>query len=236
MDGLKNLFSSVNITNFWHTGVKREAPDFTQGKYNENDWKFYEGLVKNKIENVKVISPKAGEKGKFWSYDDDDNTGNGDYISIISPTSELVDKCNYDNYNDSSYAIVYRSCAGNIIFAGDSEDGAWENILKDHKSLVANAAILFAPHHGRDSNRDWSFLDVVNPRVSFLGNAKSKHLGYKAWQNRDLTYFTNNQCGNIRIAFEDEEVVVSIENYDYAYHYNNGRTYEIDGYWFLLKC
>lgn len=236
MDGLKKMFSSIDITNFWDTGVKRDAPDFSKGRYSENDWKFYQQLINSRVPDVKVISPKADEKGKYWSYDDEANKGNGDYLSIISPTDELVSECSYNNFNDASYVIVYRSSAGSVIFAGDSEDGAWENILNNHKSLVENAAVLFAPHHGRDSNRDWAFLDTVNPRVSFLGNAKSQHLGYKAWQNRDLPYFTNNQCGNVRIDFEENKVVVSIENYDYAYQYTKGNTYEIDGYWFLLKC
>jgi beta-lactamase superfamily II metal-dependent hydrolase len=236
MDGMQNLFSSIDVTNFWDTGVKREAPDFKKGKYNEDDWKFYQRLINNRVENVKVISPKAGEKGKYWSYDDEANNGKGDYLSIISPTSELVSDCSYNNFNDASYVVVYRSSAGNVIFAGDSKDGAWENILRDYKSLVKNAAVLFAPHHGRDSSRDWEFLDIVNPRVSFLGNAKSQHLGYKAWQNRGLNYFTNNQCGNIRIDFEEKEVIISIENYDYANQYTKGNTYEIDDYWFLIRC
>jgi beta-lactamase superfamily II metal-dependent hydrolase len=234
MDGLKNLFSSINVINFWDTGVKRDAPDFSKGKYNESDWKFYQQLTSNRISDVKVISPKAGEKGQYWSYGDEDD--NGDYLSIISPTNEIVSKCSYNNFNDASYVVVYRSSVGSVVFAGDSEDSAWENILKNYKSLVKDAAVLFAPHHGRDSNRDWSFLDVVNPRVSFLGNAKSKHLGYQAWQNRGLAYFTNNQCGNIRIDFEDNDVIVSIENYEYAFEYTKGETYKIDGYWFLIRC
>jgi beta-lactamase superfamily II metal-dependent hydrolase len=236
MDGLKNLFSRISVTNFWDTGVKREAPDFSQGRYNEKDWKFYQQLINNRISNVKVISPKAGDKGKFWSYDDEDGNGAGDYLSIISPTNDLVEKCSFGNFNDASYVIVYRSSAGSIIFAGDSEDGAWENILKDHKSLVENAAVLFAPHHGRDSDRDWEFLDIVNPRVSFLGNAKSKNLGYAAWLKRDLPHFTNNQCGNVRLNFADKKVIVTIENHEYAYKYTEGHTCEIDGYWFLTEC
>jgi beta-lactamase superfamily II metal-dependent hydrolase len=236
MDGLENLFSSIRVTNFWDTGVKRDSPHFSKGKYKENDWKFYQQLISNHVSNVKVISPKAGEKGKYWSYDEE-GYGNGDYLSIISPTNELVTKCDPTNFNDASYVVVYNeSSAGSVIFAGDSEDGAWENILKNYESLVKNAAVLFAPHHGRDSNRDWAFLDVVNPRVSFLGNAKSKHLGYQAWQNRNLTYFTNNQCGNVRINFDGKEVVISIENYDYANQYTEDNTYEVDSYWFLIKC
>ena len=224
MDGIKQLFSKITITNFWDTGVKREAPSFGNGKYLKADWDFFQKL-----------RAKAGDKGKYWAYDDDQNNGNGDYLSIIAPTTKLVEEGHNANFNDASYVIVYRSPAGNIIFPGDSEDHTWEYILKNHCSLVKNAAVLFAPHHGRDSDRDWKFLDIVNPKLSFLGNAKSKHLGYSAWKNRGLEYFTNNQCGNIRIDFEGKRFIVSIENKEYAQKFTKNNTYNIDGYWYLLR-
>lgn len=235
MDGIKKLFSEINIANFWDTGVKREAPSFETGKYLKADWDFYQKLCKKEVEGVTTLSPKAGAKGKYWAYDDDEGNGNGDYLSIISPTKKLVDEGSNANFNDASYVIVYRSQSGNIIFPGDSEDNTWEYILSNHRSLVENAAVLFAPHHGRDSDRDWEFLDIVNPKITFLGNAKSKHLGYSAWQNRELEYFTNNQCGNVRIDFEGKELIVSIENEEYAKKYTKNNTYNIDGYWYLLR-
>lgn len=235
MDGIKQLFSKITITNFWDTGVKREAPSFENGKYLKADWDFFQKLRANEVEGVTTLSPKAGDKGKYWAYDDDQNNGNGDYLSIIAPTTKLVEEGHNANFNDASYVIVYRSPAGNIIFPGDSEDHTWEYILKNHCSLVKNAAVLFAPHHGRDSDRDWKFLDIVNPKLSFLGNAKSKHLGYSAWKNRGLEYFTNNQCGNIRIDFEEKRLIVSIENKEYAQKFTKDNTYNIDGYWYLLR-
>ena len=59
--------------------------------------------------------------------------------------------------------------------------------------------LLIAPHHGRDSERDWEFLDVVNPALTLFGNAGSEHLAYSAWSYRDLPIITNNQAGNVII-------------------------------------
>ena len=193
MDGIKQLFETKSIANFWDCGIRRDKPDFEEGgPYLEDDWDLYEELITGKVTGTNVISPRAGANGQYWNSDNDDGTGDGDYISIVSPNEALIASAN-DNgdINDASYVIVYRSSAGRIIFAGDSNDKTWEYILANHKNLVSDAAVLFAPHHGRKSDRDYSFLDVVKPRISFFGCAPSEHLAYSAWQYRNLLYFTS---------------------------------------------
>jgi len=237
MDGLERLFSEKTVHNFWDCGIRRDAPDFEkETDYKEEDWKFYEQIINGQISGVNIISPKAGSHGKYWSADNDQGEGHGDYLSIISPTSELLQSINESgDINDASYVIVYRSSAGNIIFPGDSNDKTWEHILANYKGLVSNAAILFAPHHGRKSDRDYSFLDVVKPRLSFFGCAPSEHLAYSAWQYRKLPYFTNNQCGNIHIYPVDKHIEVFIENKEFANDYTKRSTFDKDGYWFLCR-
>jgi len=235
MDGIKNLFNNITVSNFWDCGIRREKPDFEEGgPYLEEDWDFYEKLINNEVDGVNIISPRAGDKGKYWN--EDEEGGNGDFLHIVSPSDELVKMAN-DNgdINDASYVIVYWSSAGPIIFSGDSNDKTWKYILDNHREMVKDAAVLFAPHHGRKSDRNYSFLDIVNPRISFFGCAKSDYLAYSAWQYRNLLYFTNNQCGNVHIYPTGDDVEVFIENYNYANDYTNGNTYQKDEYWFLCK-
>jgi beta-lactamase superfamily II metal-dependent hydrolase len=237
MDGIKRLFDTNNVEHFWDCGIRRDKPDFAKGgPYLEDDWDFYEDLIAGKVSGTKVISPRAGDTGKYWNSDDDDGNGDGDYISIVSPNDDLISSANDDgDVNDASYVIVYRSCAGRIIFAGDSNDKTWEYILAKHKNLVSDAAVLFAPHHGRKSDRDYAFLDIVKPRVSFFGCAPSEHLAYSAWQYRNLPYFTNNQCGNAHIYPNGDDIEVFIENEQYARDYTVGATFQKDGCWFLCR-
>lgn len=237
MDGIKQLFRTKSITNFWDCGIRRDKPDFEAGNpYREDDWDFYEDLINGRVPGVNIVSPRAGSIGKFWNCDNDDKTGDGDYISIVAPDETLIASANDDgDINDASYVIVYRSSAGRVIFAGDSNDKTWEYILANHKGLVSDAAVLFAPHHGRKSDRDYSFLDIVKPRISFFGCAPSEHLAYSAWQYRKLLYFTNNQCGNAHIYPCGELIEVFIENATYANDYTAGKTYQKDGYWFLCS-
>ncbi len=235
MDGLSKLFKEKTVEHFWDCGIRRQKPEFDlQSPYEEADWDFYQKLITTGSPGTKTISPRAGDNGKFWNADDDDGNGDGDYISIVSPSDDLVDAANKSgDINDASYVIVYRSSAGRIIFAGDSNDKTWEYILREHVDLIKNAAVLFAPHHGRKSDRDYSFLDVVKPRVSFFGCAPSGELAYSAWRNRNLLYFTNNQCGNAHICPQGNKVAVYIECEAYARAYTTGYTHQRDEYWFL---
>lgn len=237
MDGIKRLFEGKKIDNFWDCGIRREKPPFEKGSpYLEDDWAFYEKLIHAKIENTNIVAPRAGNKAKYWNADDNAKNGHGDYIHIASPNEALIASAN-DNgdINDASYVIVYISSAGPIIFAGDSNDKTWQYIMANHSDLVTNAAVLFAPHHGRKSHRDYSFLDAVNPRISFFGCASSDHLAYSAWQYRKLLYFTNNQCGNVHIYPCGKKIEIFIENKKYADYYTERNTYEKDNYWFLCQ-
>lgn len=238
MDGIENLFSNISVHNFWDCGIRRDPPDFKNGsKYKVEDWNFYANLVNGKYDGTKVIKPRAGDKNTFYNQGAENSDDKGDYIHIVAPTKELIALANNGgDINDASYVIVYHSCAGKVIFAGDSNDKTWEYILENHESMVKDAAVLFAPHHGRDSDRDCTFLDVVKPRVSFFGCAPSEHLHYSAYYNRDLLFFTNNQCGNIHLYPVDKQIQVFIENKKYATDFtqsNDYNTFEKDGYWFL---
>ena len=56
LDGFDALFQSVEVTNFWHTGVERNAPEFGEGsRYNGADWDRYE-YVKNKQQAGVTVS------------------------------------------------------------------------------------------------------------------------------------------------------------------------------------
>ena len=131
----------------------------------------------------------AGAKGQYFNHE------GGDGIHVLAPTQELVDQANQsDDYNDSSYVLLYRTGNKRIIFGGDSHDKTWEHILDKYRASVEDVDLLIAPHHGRSSGRSYDFLDVLNPSMTFFGNARSEHLAYGAWNYRKLPFITNNQA------------------------------------------
>jgi beta-lactamase superfamily II metal-dependent hydrolase len=201
LDGIQAFFNAFAPDNFWDTdnNCEKEWGDGNNGGFSEADWSFYKKLRDGRpTDNPKRLTLYAGDNGPFWNRDENGNAG-ADGITVLAPTRELVTNGNScEEYNDSSYVLLYQTRSGNrILFAGDSHDATWEHILKNHGSDVKDIDVLIAPHHGRKSDRDWEFLDVVNPMLTFFGNAPAEHLAYSAWKNRDLGYITNNQAGSI---------------------------------------
>ena len=189
LDGFNNLMDNVSVCNFWDHGAKKNKPNFSGNRFLEVDWDRYVKVRDKKETGTKVIEVQQGRKFKYAN--DDDELKNGDCITICAPSDELIRKCNNSqDFNNASYIIVYRATGGKVVLAGDADDDAWECAIEKYPKLLQNVGFLLAPHHGRDSGRDRSFLSHLNPRFSLLGCAPSEHLAYDAWRNRDLTYYT----------------------------------------------
>lgn len=195
MDGIKDFFDCFNPANFWDTNNNKEM-DFPEGSpYNEEDWNFYKQIRDGKSQtNLTRLTLFSGSRNMYWAQDANGQPP-GDKLSILAPTPELVTQANEsEDYNDASYVILYRGIGGKILLSGDSHDNTWEHILDKWEDDVKDVDLLIAPHHGRKSGRDYKFLDTVNPKMTFFGNARSEHLAYSAWNYRKLEYITNNQA------------------------------------------
>jgi len=202
MDGIKALFESeYKPCNFWDTNNNKKLDaSGSFGRYSVDDWKFYdEHLHVQTLEDVTFLKLHAGQGGKFYNQDNDSGEGFGDRIEILSPskkTEGVVEQS--ENINDISYVLLMKTgCGRKILFCGDTEEDAWAEILKHYRDKVSNVDVLFPPHHGRESGGNDNFLDVLNPKITIFGNAKSGYLDYDAWNSRRLLHFTNNQIGSV---------------------------------------
>jgi len=199
MDGIKSLFEYItNSAYLYHTDNKKVITDFSNGRYKEEDWKFYQ---QNKD---KAIEKYSG-----------DNIGN---FFVLSPTKEIVKQAmQSNNYNSSSYVLLWEIGKYKVVFAGDSDKVAWEHTINNHKLKVSDIDILIAPHHGRKNNQDFSFVDVLKPKYTLLGNTErnSDYLAYKPYQKYGKT-ITNNQGGNIIVQLESDGLNILVENKNYA--------------------
>lgn len=201
LDGLKALFKSkYKPTNFWYTENDKEMDSSKGfGKYNEDDWDMYKKLMNGEVDGVTKLSLKRGATGRFYNQDDNDGNGFGDRITVISPSRKINNVVSdTKNFNDGSYVLLMESALGHkVLFCGDSEKQAWNDILQYHEEQLRNIDVLIAPHHGRKTGGNDDYLDVLNPRLTLLGNAKSEYLDYPAWNNRELVHYTNNQLGSV---------------------------------------
>ena len=178
MDGIKALFDELHVTNFWDTENEKIMDDDSDwGHFNKEDWDFYQS-IRNSDNNPKTLTLYAGAKGKYYN-SDENGTNGGDGLSVLAPTKQLVKEANEtEDYNDCSYVILYRTGNKKIIFAGDSAKKTWDYILENHRKEVENVDLLIAPHHGRKTGGNDEYLDVLKPKLTLFGNAKSEYLDY----------------------------------------------------------
>jgi competence protein ComEC len=233
LDGFNNLVDYISINNFWDSGARKEKPDFSGSPYKEEDWDRYIAVRDNKEDGVTSCKRLAGARFTYANKNEDDS-GGGDGLYILAPNQNLVDEANKsDDFNDCSYVILYRSAGGNIIIAGDAHDKTWEFILENNKKDLENCKFLLAPHHGRKSDRDYSFLDTMKPKLTLFGCAPSEHLAYSAWTNRNLEYVTQNQCGNMVLETDGSDLDVYIENEKFARELTNSTFTNSIGYFYI---
>jgi beta-lactamase superfamily II metal-dependent hydrolase len=219
MDGIRDLFEEFSPANFWDTNNTKEI-DGDFGKYKEDDWKFYSGLRAGSESHPKRLALYDGAASPYFNQDEN-GAGGGDGLHILAPTKELVASANAaEDWNDSSYVLLYRTKEKKILFPGDAHDDTWTHLLENHAALLTDIDVLIAPHHGRDSSMDFSFLDTLKPTLTLFGNAKSKHLAYDKWTNRNLQYVTNNQAGNVILdPDQDQFLRAYVSNFSFAKAY-----------------
>ena len=210
LDGIRDLYNDFIIHNTWDTDNNKYIDLNTPFVgYNKEDWRFYLKIRNNEI-NTKRWTFYSKQNNLFFSQDD---------IKALCPTPNLVRNANRcGDYNDSSYVILFTPKKSNgrtwkILFAGDSNDRSWEYILANHRDEISNVDVLFAPHHGRDSGRNYDFLKILKPKVTLFGNASSKHLAYNCYPQLRIT---NNQAGYIILDISENALTIYVKNLEFA--------------------
>lgn len=195
MDGIKDFFTKFQPANFWDIKHTKEQ-DFSQPcRYSEEDWEFYQSIRGSK-DNPVCLYLYDGSRGLYYNQGDDTRSSNGLYV--LSPTNSLVSEANEcGDFNDCSYVILYRTHDLKILFCGDACNKTFDHLKANHEADITDVDLLIAPHHGRKGNIDFSFLDIMQPKMTFFGNANSQHLAYQEWNRRGLKKITNNQAGTL---------------------------------------
>jgi len=231
LDGIKDLYTEFTILNTWDTeNNKYIGPNESFAGYNQEDWKFYTQVRAGQLSNTRRLTNYDNDSSQYW---------NNDRIKILCPSKNLVSSANTNkDYNDASYVLLFSfPRLGNkywrVVFAGDSDDHSWAHILKNYSADIKNIDVLFAPHHGRDSNRNYDFLKVLTPTVTLLGNASSNHLAYQCYPP---TRITNNQAGYVVIEVLPERMSFYVKNYDFARDFKSRRNWSEPQYYPSFKA
>lgn len=211
LDGLDALATTFDIVNFWDSGITREKPPFEGARYKEEDWDRYISLRDGTDGNTSV-NAVAGNRFRYANKNEE-NGNDVDGLYILAPDEGLVRRAmETEDMNDASYVILYRSVGGRILFTGDAHDDTFDYVIKNYADDVRNCSVMIAPHHGRKSDREHDFLDVVNPGLTLFGYAPSDHLAYGAYSSRKLPVLTSNAMGDIVLDCENGTITVYVEN------------------------
>jgi len=215
MDGLDALAARYEIVNFWDSGYRRTKPSFTNSPFEEADWDRYVAMRDGTNPGTNVMRVKAGDRFPCANVKDED--GSVDGLHILAPNEELVKDLNPDDdINEASYVVLYKSSGGKILLPGDAHDATWDFIMNTDPDSLNDCKFLLAPHHGRDSDRKYDFLDAVRPKLTLIGCAPSRHISYGEWHARDLHFITSNQAGDVVLETRGEYIDVFIENASFA--------------------
>lgn len=123
------------------------------------------------------------------------------------------------------YSINYETA---FCWFGDLETSFMEDIYDDIE--LREAAIIFAPHHGRKSGRlPKAWLDDLNPKIIVVGAAPSKHLEYYS----DFDTIKQNSAGDVTFDCEGSNVHIycSSNSYSEAYLDDEGMPDAHGGYY-----
>jgi competence protein ComEC len=216
MDGFDRLIDVAGIWNFWDSGARRDKPRFAGCPYLEADWDRYVTVRDGRETGVTSIRKRANDRFPYANQDQG-GAGTGDGLYILAPDENLLnDPDMEDDLNEGSYVILYHSAGGRILLPGDAHDNSWAYIRRHYAANVRNCSFLLAPHHGRDSARSYDFLDLVRPKLTLIGCAPSEHIDYGQWDRRGLRYITSNQCGNVVLEADNDQIDVYVQNVDFA--------------------
>src|SRR5258706_1354998 len=205
--GLKYLDSRLGILNFYC--VKNKA---SQLKNTEDFVKYCELR-----DSEKAFYIHKGCQRRWMNLDGDERKQSGIEILWADVDNHQFKEAlqfaeEGGSPNNISAIIKYAVQDGaSILWMGDLETDYMEEITS-HVNL-SEVAIIFAPHHGRDSGMlPQTWLDKLEPKIVILGEAEAEHLNYYT----DYNTITQNSAGDIVLDCDQStQVDIYVGNKDY---------------------
>lgn len=170
-----------------------------QSKVSENYKKFLK-IVKDKKIDVMVVKK-----------DDEICVEKSLKIEVLWPREEqLVD--NVLNNNSIVAKIVYNNFS--ILFTGDIEKIAEENIIREYKERnLLTSNIIKIAHHGSKTSSTEGFLSMVNPQIALIGVGQDNKFGHpneetiQRLKSMNIKIYRTDQMGEITIKVNKKSMV-----------------------------
>lgn len=228
LNGLDGLAGTFKIYNFWDTKNNKEI-DISQkeqmGRFNPDDWKCYQRLRQSKTK-PKALFYLDGASNKYFSKTDNGDKTD-DYLQILSPTKELLEEAiDKDDYNISSYVILYHIQGFKILFCGDATKRTMEHLIEKHSKEIAHIDVLVAPHHGRQGDfDDFSYLDLMRPKFVIAHEVNGEYIPSEVYKKYGTVKLLFCRTNDVIMQIQDGKISVAVTNKKFvdAIHAKNGQ-------------
>lgn len=181
------VFKNVNVKEVYDNG------DATTSK-------TYQTYLKNiKQKNIAYHQLKAGDTVDF-----------GDDVSfkVFSPTEKMIK--NDDDLNNNSIVGQLRYKDFTMLFTGDSERDAEQNMVKSYGNEL-QSDVLKSPHHGSRTSSSDDYLKTVKAKDVIISLAADNEYGHPHKQTLDrykkynMNVYRTNQDGTITITTDGSD-------------------------------
>lgn len=136
--------------------------------------KTYQTYLKNiKQQNIAYHQLKAGDSIDF---------GSGVSFKVFSPTEKMLKTDDDLNNNSLVGQLCYKDFT--MLFTGDSERGAEQNMVKEYGSEL-QSDVLKSPHHGSRTSSSDSYLKAVKAKDVIISLAADNEYGHPHKQTLD---------------------------------------------------
>ena len=137
-----------------------------QGENSEN-YERFKSIVRSR--KIKVIVAQKGDKLKVEEEL---------YYDFLWPDSEKLIGENTLNNNSLVCKLNYKKLS--MLFTGDIEKIAEEQILKDYKNdnYILKSTILKVGHHGSKTSSIQGMLEKIKPQIALIGVGKDNKFGH----------------------------------------------------------
>lgn len=109
-------------------------------------------------------------------WDDPETPANNGGVTVTRFTP-VLEKSDYSDANNFSCINVIEYGGFKIVITGDNPSAKLIHMLQQStiKAKIADATVLLAPHHGRDSDFCKEFVQTVNPALTVFSDKPIQH-------------------------------------------------------------
>ena len=183
---------------------KLKVDNILIGKQFVESANYIEFLKITKNKNIKTLV--AGEKIKLT---------NTVKIDVLWPDKNS--KITENSINNNALVFKLDTNEKNILFTGDIEEETEKVLVQKYKNTnTLKSDILKVAHHGSKSSSIQEFLDLVKPKIEFIGVGKDNKYGHpdnntiKKLENINCKIYRTDKMGEIILG--NNKIAVNIEN------------------------